>query len=403
MVSKLKNIQYIILLIMVFTIPLSKKINGISLTLFYIISFFILFSNKSYLTKLKKAIPLLLVISIFFIMKIPYYFNSISSSIWIKETTRSLSFLLLPIFMITLSDQRKIVVKILNSLLAGTLVSIIILWGNLLLKLFLGKIKFIELLSNTTSNEYFTQLLSIHPSYLGIIINISAVYLIFSKNKSEILSKKRINIILLIFFLFSINLMARNSLIVLFILIIYHFAKNFNKKNLILISSIIILLGIITIIHPNNYLKRKLIYMTNIVDNDIGDRRLVRLKASYKTFKKAPLFGVGIGNDDVLRKEFYKTFREREAYIENHNSHNQLFEYLSTYGLFGGIIFITVFVILLIKSNKTGNIMFSYLFAILFIASLTESIFERVLGIILFSLVSSLFFLTLSQKKALKH
>ena len=112
------------------------------------------------------------------------------------------------------------------------------------------------------------------------------------------------------------------------------------------------------------------------------DDRFDRLSASYEIFKKSPIYGYGTASEDSFRLEIFKRNNDLNALEKEYNAHNQFFEYLSTYGIIGGVVYLSFFSLLLIKSIKLKSGFLIFLVLGLFLACITESIFERSQGVV---------------------
>ena len=109
----------------------------------------------------------------------------------------------------------------------------------------------------------------------------------------------------------------------------------------------------------------------------------------------------GTADDDDLRKPIYKRNRDVIAYNRNYNAHNQFFEYLSTYGILGAIVFVVLFYTIFALVIRHKNSFFLFIFFAFLLASMTESLLERTLGIVYFGLALS-FLIILTSKNDTK-
>ena len=193
---------------------------------------------------------------------------------------------------------------------------------------------------------------------------------------------------------------ARNALFFLLLTAVLFFI--YNKKWKLLVSLILIcFLGVLVIVnHPSQYYRLKMYHMLGLSDNeDVKDLRFQRLKASFSVFEKSPIIGVGLGRDIEMKIEEYKLIGDEIAVKKRLNSHNQFFEYLSAYGLLGGIIFITAILYSFYFLFKAKQYFYLLLFLNIVVSTLTESTFERALGIQYYSLIIALTLLLYYNKK----
>ena len=120
------------------------------------------------------------------------------------------------------------------------------------------------------------------------------------------------------------------------------------------------------------------------------DDRFDRLAASYEIFLNKPLFGYRTAAESKHRIAVCKRNRDYVAYKEKYNAHNQFFEYLSTYGLLGAIVYFLFFVKLWKTVFMTRKVYFVYIAFAVTMLTITESIFERTQGIVFTSFLIAL-------------
>ena len=168
------------------------------------------------------------------------------------------------------------------------------------------------------------------------------------------------------------------------------FIYNRQWKFLATIFLLFVVMIFAIIAHPSQYYRLKMYHMLGLSDQeDIEDRRFKRLEASYNVFKENPILGAGIGMDSKLKVEEYQKMNDSIAVNRRFNSHNQFFEYLAAYGLLGGSIFIIAFSSFFYFLIKNRYYFYLLLFLNIVFATLTESLFERVLGIQYYAIIVS--------------
>jgi len=131
------------------------------------------------------------------------------------------------------------------------------------------------------------------------------------------------------------------------------------------------------------------------------DDRFDRFSASYEIFVKSPIYGYGTASEDSFRNEVFIRNRDKVAYQNNYNAHNQLLEYLSTFGIIGGIAFFIFFASLFYLVFRLKKGFFTFIAIGLFLACITESVFERSQGVVYTSLFLSLL-ISFNRKKDFK-
>ena len=125
-------------------------------------------------------------------------------------------------------------------------------------------------------------------------------------------------------------------------------------------------------------------------EEDVEDKRFKRLEASYNVFKSSPIIGVGLGKDIKMKVEEYRKLNDKIAVEKGFNSHNQFFEYLAAYGLIGGGIFVFVLGLFFYFLVKHKYYFYLLIFLNIVFATITESLFERALGIQYYSIIVSI-------------
>jgi len=162
-----------------------------------------------------------------------------------------------------------------------------------------------------------------------------------------------------------------------------------SKKNwglLISGSVIVIILAILAFNVKHNYLRDRIYNSLNLFEKKTQfskkDDRFDRLSASYEIFKNKPIIGYGTAAESKHRRLVFLQNNDKIAYERNFNAHNQFFEYLSTYGVVGGLAYILFFGGLFLQVLKQKKGFFIYVFTGLFFACITESVFERSQGVV---------------------
>ena len=380
----------------IFFLPIYQKINHWFFGGFLVVSFLIFFLDKNSRPASKKTIFLLTAIALFFLIQVFGLFHTSDLSYAIKKATRALPFLLYPLAIISFKGSINFKLferRTFYALTFGCLTAAFICWTNISLSTNDRGLPENTFFGWKKSGIYLTQILDQHPPYLGLLI-IAAILFIFKElmDNSKIKSKsKYLHIIFaVILLLFLFNITARNALFFLmFIVFVYLIYKRMWK--LLMVQLLIGLIATFIVIkHPSQYYRLKLYYMLGLSDKPIEDQRFSRLTASYEVFKMSPIIGVGPGNDIDLKVKQYALMNDDIAVDNRFNSHNQLFEYLAAYGLIGGFIFIGVNGLLIVFLFKEKQYYYLILLLGFLVSTVTESTFERVLGIQYYCIIVSL-------------
>lgn len=401
--QKLNKIIEYLFLLGVLTLPIYQTLNHWFFGGFIflsIISFFLFNQFKSDLKLISKY--LLISCALYFILRFVTLPYSPNIELGLKEAIRALPFLLYPLGILSIKNQKgfdflRFEKKLFWALTIGCLLTSIICWGNVLVNLEPNPIPANMLFGWKKSGSYLTQILDLHPPYLGMLICGSIIFMfkeIFYDKNLSLIKKCIIYCFILFLLVFLFNLTSRNTL---FYLIAISFIFFLYKKQWKFIVSLFLLLLISVLVvvkHPSQYYRLKMYHMLGLSEKeDVEDKRFKRLIASYNVFKTKPIAGVGLGTDINMKVIEYKRMNDNIAVKKRLNSHNQFFEYLAAYGIVGAFFFvlgISSFLYFLIKHK-------SYFYLLLFLniifASITESVFERAMGIQYYSLLASVAFL----------
>lgn len=323
----------------------------------------------------------------------------------IKELQRALPFLLYPIIILFISTKPNFKFKDFEkkafwALTIGCLITLVICWGNVILNMEENPIPANKLFGWKKSGANLTRILDLHPPYLGLLISGSILFLLKqffygNHNKSFKVLLLFLNLILIVFLF---NITARNTLLFLLLVSIGFFIYAKHWKFLFGTALLCAIAAIVVVNHPSEYYRLKMYHMLGVSDNtEVKDKRFERLKASIEVFNSSPLLGVGLGKDIEMKVAYYEKIKDEIAVKKRFNSHNQFFEYMAAYGLLGGLTFLLVVAVSI--KNVFLHKRYFYLLLILniFIASLTESVFERALGIQYYSLIISLSFMSFNS------
>jgi O-antigen ligase len=391
----LKKGSSALLILMVFTLPINMFLNNLFLSIFlglfgiYIIINF----NKDHFLLIKQHFKTLIVLSIPVFILLFGMFYSPETKQALKEFGRLIPILIFVLFLlIQKSFFQSLIKQMLYALVLGCVISASFCWIASIIDVYQNNHSIFALFSREYANHNLSERIGIHTPYLALFVNASIGFCVYSiYDKSRLISKKRLVLIIIFLSIFLFNLMARNALLC-FILFGILFLI-WSKKHILLISflGIITLLSVFTFTTEKNYLRDRFFKSINVFENETifskKDRRIDRIKASYEVFKQFPLIGPGAANEDKLRREQYYINRDSEAFNENYNSHNQFMEYLSTYGILGGISFLILFFTLFKIVFEKKSYFLLFLVSCFFIANLTESVLERTWGIVYYILM----------------
>ena len=385
------------LVLAVFFLPVHLNFNNILITCFICLNLLLLFfENRAYKCGLIKQSKWLLTL-----VSIPFLLNA-AGLIYTDElvegfnyTIRAIPFLCLPLIsLINPEVFTKNIKKLGFALVLGCLFVTIYSWSSAIVDIYNQDKSIKELFGPLYSHHNLIKSLSLHSAYLSICIYTSVGFLVFIYKELN-MQKKLISVViicLLIFFMF--HLLSRNAIIYFLSASVVFLISKKNWGLLISGSVIVIILAMLAFNVKHNYLRDRIYNSLNFFEKKTQfskkDDRFDRLSASYEIFKHKPIVGYGTAAESKHRRQIFKNKGDTIAYERNYNAHNQFFEYLSTYGIIGGIAFIIFFLGLFQIILKNGNAFFTYVFIGLFFACVTESVFERSQGVVYTALIIAL-------------
>lgn len=400
----LRHFQIFSLLSVVFFLPLNLKLNNISLGVFIFASF-LLFLLKDYNKKkmlLASNIKDVVFFSIPFLLNFFGLFYSKNLNQAIDYNIRALPFLLLPMVAIVsnelfFNNYKKMGI----ALVLGCLSTAFYSWAFSLYEIFQLNRPLSTIIGPLYTHHNLLKPLNQHAAYVSICIYTAIGFVIKIYSDSNKKVKWAYFIAAFFLILFMVQLLSRNALVFSFFsLSVFLVLKK--KWGLLFIScftTLIVAVGAYNIKH--NYLRDRLFNSLNLFEKPTKfskkDDRFDRLSASYEIFKKSPIYGYGTASETPLRLESFKRKNNLNAFKKKYNAHNQFFEYLSTYGLIGGVGYLLFFLLLLIRAIKINSGFLIFLVLGLFLACTTESVFERSQGVVYTALLSTIIVVCFSQ------
>jgi O-antigen ligase len=241
-----------------------------------------------------------------------------------------------------------------------------------------------------------------HPTYVSMFANLSIAFLI-QQCINHYTKRNLIITVILVCFLFICQVLL-NSLIafiaLFFILVYYVFSlsKYLNISNKLKQSALLIIfLGAFCFFYYNPFKIEKISSLKNrefkVTDNQSERNLLTMRMAKWSThvdiFKKNLLAGATYGDINFERKETYEAKGYNDLAQYNYNAHNQYLEIFATYGIIGGLLFLSMLFTPLLH-NRKYSVLIPFLL-ITTITFLTESILVRQQGILFFMFFYALY------------
>ena len=383
------------LYLVMFTLPMYTNLNNILLVTFFGL-FVIEGRYKEKYNNIKNNQVLFIPLLLIFLLPLFASLNPFEDTTTLfKHLEKNWGLIAIPITIVSCKyDYQKIWRNLFTALLWGCVVTLLICYGNSFYEMIIGNEPLHYFWRYRHLNHQFTAIADTHPAYLGLFIVTSIAFLFM-----ESTLKKRIKLLITVFFLLGLlqlaSRMAILSVILLGVVLLWSKFKS-HWKEIFISVAVLAIVGVLFLNAGSSFMKERLISYEKLGN----DERISRYMISYDIFKENPIFGIGSARKDEVRKEKYLENDFIVAATEKYNAHNQFLEYLSVNGIIGGIIFIAVFSYLLYLPWKQQQYFFLWVMFLFFLANTTESMLVRIKGIEFFAITVSLL-LILKKKKEL--
>ena len=380
------------------TLPLFLSINTIAIWVFVASSFIVLGFKKRKEILWKRRAFIIPFIFLFFLYIIGLW-TSTNTDIALKNTTRVLTLLLLPVIILSHNKEDFNFKKIYYSLGAGLIIGMFICWGFVIASIVTNATPlrqapyFFEWIY---SNWNLVKPIGVHPNYFALLIVI-LVLAIIKTEELKFLRKNKLKLILLLFpfFLFLFELSSRIAMLAFVLVIIVSALQNRSRKKGILI--VLFIVGLVLLSVKFDYLGNK---FSGLVDGsgNVKVERIQRWDYIVREFKREKnlVFGVGSGDTEEIYTRAYINGNFKTALIEEYNAHNQFVEFFVSNGFFGLLVFVWVLLFFAFKTKLKGEALSFFITIVLL--SFIESFLCRAKGVFIFSFFISFFFLMYSDK-----
>ena len=403
--------------LMAFFLPISIKLSNLFLVLFFISSAFLFLFKKDF--KKRNYTTLFYTTMILFLINVFGLLITETPSEGIKAIERCISFFLCPFLLFFHTERALLEIKnkLFNGIVLGSLVSVIILLCNNFINYFSTRPLFSfddEIFSYYHTYYYFTDLLDIHPTYLGsyIILSITIVLIRFIRNNNK---KTRI-INFWILLTLSIGILFLNSRIIFLLYFsifisafLWGLFKLFKLKNIKYGIISLFLLGGIMFFMFNSSISKTFIYsrltkelsweLSDQIDTKYNtkthaDSRIARWKSGLKVIEQKPIFGYGTRTEkDILALQYKKDGLEN-SYKLRYDSHNLFFTYTIEFGIIGLLVLCFYFFSNVYLSIKNRNIEYFVFFYMIITICVFESFLKNNAGITFVAFFSSILYFT---------
>jgi O-antigen ligase len=379
-------------------------IFSIKLTSIGVISFLALWllslKNLNFSSLLKKSTLHLLVVFFIFLLIGFTYSEDVQQAQ--KLIIRHLSFLLFPLFFLTIKPfHKKEYHAVLKIFIYTNTVFFIVCFLNACYR------QIIFYSQGGPFNWYFfyrydfLEIFDQHPTYVSIFTLLSLSFLL--ENGKNLLKRNWLFHLLLLTQVISIVLYgSRIAYIILFILFLVYTYKNLKfktkkekgKQGFIYLMS----LFIISIVSWNIPIVKERIQFTfgyqqdykynnqeSIINTTPEEQgRILLWEDTFELIKKKPIFGYGTGSNNNVLIQKYKEKGHSLFLEKKYNAHNTYLELMLNGGVVLLLIYLTILAALLYQGFKTRNYLLFAFFLIMAITGLTETII-RVQGIVFFA------------------
>lgn len=397
------KVNYYLIILIAFFLPLNKEVIPPLITLFFL---------SSIINKKKKLLSSFTNHSYFII--IGFYLLGLFSLLYGKDINNTLfnseiklSLIVLPLsFIISNHDFKSSFRSIFKGFIEGCLVAIILNLLNASISYYY-EVKLEAFFYNHLS--YFS-----HASYFSMYLNFAIAllyYFWFSPSKKDYINPT-INFSLSI--IFSVFILMLSSKTGIFTLILIHFIAGIYwfiqykmiKQGLILVISMFFIIGVSLIYSPRSleriYLMRDSIENYDGTPNTSTKIRLAVWTESFSLIKERPLFGYGTGDVSNVLTERYNEKGFYDLAKKHLNSHNQFIQILIGSGVVGLLYFLILIGVPFKNNLSSPQLLIYLLFLVLIILNfMTESMLETQSGVIFFSFFITIFY-TISNPKETK-
>ncbi|HRO76247.1 MAG TPA: O-antigen ligase family protein [Crocinitomicaceae bacterium] len=282
--------------------------------------------------------------------------------------------------------------KLLISLVIGSITALIILFAYLFMDFFSNK----NFTLTNHFNHNFSAPISVHPTYLSLIVNLSIISLLYGYKETK---NKIASIVLILILLVGIVFLSSKNITISTVIVVATLTYSlFKNKRYYVVSLLLVGALFVGMIASNDYLKDR---FTTQLFQDISnsDKKQIHLleprserwKLGWELIKEKPLFGHGTGDEVMELKKKYAANKMFISYIESFNIHNQYLSILIKHGIIGFLVFSFALGYYVWIGIKSKNVVYLFFLGVLFLAFMTENILDSNKGIFYFAFFNTIF------------
>ncbi|WP_417559198.1 O-antigen ligase family protein [Mesoflavibacter zeaxanthinifaciens] len=409
--------------LMAFFLPLQIGLSNLFLILFFIVSGYFFVVKKEYVFRSPKTL-LFTILPVFFLYIFGLFYSTPPFE-GVKIIGRNIAFLLCPLILFFYSNNilERIKKSLFKGIICGSILSMVILLANNFLNYFATRPfpNFDDEIFNYYYTYYsYTNLLEMHPTYLG-------VYLIFAIG---LLLKKLINsanykqLLITALLILSIGVVFINSRIIFLLYILVVFAallysgflfyklKRIRALSLVIIVTVVVVFSIVKIF-SNTFIVSRLTNelqweLTDQVDtsyNDklVADSRIARWQSAIEAISQKPIFGYGTHSEKDLLATYYKRDGLLVSYNNRYDAHNIYLSFMLEYGIFGLFVLLAYLLSNLYFAIKMRNIHYFLLFFTICVVGCFESYLKNNAAITFIAFFGSVFLISYFPRKLKKE
>lgn len=368
---------------MAFFLPLHIGLSNLFLILFFVGSGYFLFIRKQWVRRPPKILiysllPIFLLYCLGLFYSDPPFFGLLILG-------RNIAFVLCPLLLFFYSkpNLKKISEKLGLGITVGSLISISILLLNNYLNYFATRPLFTfddEIFSYSYTYYSFTELLKIHPTYLGAYVIFAIAFLVRHFFTSS-LNHRWISFVGVLILSLGVLFLNSRIIILLYILLIastliYYGIRYFKEKkylSVIVLLSVIIFIGALvfqvlsgTFIASrfNKELDWELSEQVGTSYNNKlnADSRVARWKLAVEAFAQKPVLGYGTYMEKEVLAEYYLENNLLTSYNSKYDSHNIYLSFMIDYGIIGLLLLLFFLGTNIFLAIRTENLLYFFLF-----------------------------------------
>ena len=390
------KLHYILVLLIAFSLPLSKKVIPF-LIILLVINWLIEGKFKEKFKNIRR-LPFVALFIGFYLMHLIGLLYSDNIEFGMFDIEIKLSFLVLPLLF---STSKKFdggqVLNVFISLILGCCTAIVFC---------LGRSSYAYSQTGDVNSLLYGELSMFHhptyfAMYLCLAIALMFYYVFVRQNQLTRIHRVAMAILIPLFSLFVILLNAKIGLItlVLILLVSFYYLVVVQKKylrGLVFFMASVLIIGSLNWLAPATFqrINWAVLVILGEVEPDAKESTFGRMKVwpvTMEIIRENPVVGVGTGDikDELIRKYEERSFTG--MFEEKLNAHNQFLQSFAALGAIGFLLFIGGILLPLVYSIRRKKYIYAFFLLIIVLNSLTESILEVQAGVIFYAFFNSFF------------